>query len=339
MSDPRQLSDPREPSTCLSAEDQQKIERTVVEEGSTIDSERAYVEVSPLFDRRGDPTPIPERAQHGSCGDPACDYRHVVLEPHETAAARDRASAAHALRSGIARRYHGDLQISGARMVDVRSLRDLLSVEALDDQTPASLATLRKLRELGVNLVWIAVTRRSAHAQLLVFCEDFGLQVQVLDERLVEHPPKDDPGPPRPPASARASFRRFLRTSFRAKLAVIFLEALMIYGCAQVVSWLLGDGSRLLDTSVSLPVWLVAISLAGLATAIGWHAWRQLHPTVRRWRRRLAVLRDYASDVLAVLDAKVMAESSAGERAPGAPWRSAHTLSSGQRRCRTGVRG
>jgi hypothetical protein len=282
----------RRRENSLSPQQQAQIER-IIEQRQRLEDEWIYLEESPLFNEHEQPTPIPDRAGPGSCGDAGCPYAHGLFAPHETAAARDKASAARRDEQGLIRRYHVNIWIKDSWMVDARSIRALLSVSALEAQEPTALSALRVLRHANTSLVYISEAATGGHARLLIFSEDFGVGTQIAEAHVVSHPSRTSGGIGGSHTNywRSAAMRRLRAVSLRAKIGTLIFEALLVYGCGELAAWLLGDGNRLASDHVTLPVWLVAIPLILLGTAVKWLAWRRLRPIVQLTLRRIATLR------------------------------------------------
>jgi hypothetical protein len=310
----------------LSPEQLLQIER-LSNERRRIKDEEIFVEDSPLFDQRGKPTPIPEREGPGWCGKANCPYMHGLLEPHETPAARDEASARHRDEAGVSRRYHVDIQINDSWMIDARQIRSFLSVAALEAQEPAALAALRMLRDAHVGLLYVAESANGTHPKLLIFSEDFGFGIQIVATWVVAHSPGTGGGSTRRSytgARATATLRRLRQVSMRAKVGAVLSEALLVYACGELAALLLGDGDHLLSDRVTLPVWLLATPLIVLGTAVKWLVWRQWRPALHLAIRRLATLyareANRAAGWVANLDAEGMGKRYDEPRRPAMPW-------------------
>jgi hypothetical protein len=291
-----------------------------------------FIEESPRFDLYEKPTPIPERTGPGWCGKDDCPYAHVVVEPHEWARARDRASATHRDEVGVSRRYHVDIHITESWLIDARSARNILSVAALEAKDPAALAAVRILRHANADLLYISVTPTGTHAKLLIFSEEFGVGIKIVDERIVDHRSGAGGSARRSQTGARATvtLRRLRRASLRAKIGAIFFEALLVYACGELAALLLGHGGHLLSDQVTLPVWLLATPLILLGTAVKWLAWRQLRPSLHTIGQRLTTLYRRKAERTAAwfanLDAEAIRRKHDEPRLdrPKLPWQQSH---------------
>lgn len=304
-----------------------RIKRVLSARAHYVPDKAVYIETGPFFDRLEQPLPLRDRAEHGSCGNPSCPFRHCVVEPHPSAQERDSASVMASVRSSsVVWRYHVDLKLEGVYLVDVTGLSDFLSVAALDVQQPQALEALRRLRGAGVNAILIAPASGDADASLLLFCEDIGGSIKVLRSRLVMYPPREN-RPQLPPRNAPTTstvtvpLRRFRRASWRAKLWAIFMEALLVYGFGELAAQMLGSGSRLLSGGITLPVWLLTLTMTGLATGLGGLVWLQLRPRIRIARQRLRTAREIIRRLLAELDARSIQDPDTDIKSPEEhPW-------------------
>ncbi|MGA9876279.1 MAG: hypothetical protein WBQ21_10760 [Solirubrobacteraceae bacterium] len=325
------MSTPYEQENCLSPKQWAQVER-ISQQRQRLRNEWIYLEESPRFDEHEQPTPIHARRGPGWCGDPFCRYRHGVFAAHETVETRDHASTADRDEIGSNRRYHVDIWIRDSWIVDARPICELLSVAALQAQEPAALAALRVLRNANVGLVYISEAAAAQDAKLLIFSEEFGPRIQIVEARVVSRQTsRAADGSRRLDAGhwRRVVLHRLHRTSLRAKVGTLCFEAVLVYGCGELAAWLLGDGSRLASDRITLPVWLVAIPLILLSSAVKWLVWRRLRPTVRLTSRRLATIRDRmtsrASSWIADLDEE--SQQRAQEQPPnlGRPWQQQST--------------